>query len=165
MRLERVAQADALIGRGCQERPDVTRRIDHETPAVTDLDEVRRVAEALVDEGRDRDQSFLHEAGSGCASRSSAGFRRVSDHYSRSVEEPKPPPLATAPPARPGQPGEAGAAQAPTARGLSALWRPLERLALVRFVSQDRGEIEIKGKSRLRAYLLIVKGAASEGDS
>ena len=65
MRLERMAQPDALIGRGGQERPDVAGRIDHETPLITDLDEVRGVPESFVDEGRDRDQSFLQEAVSG----------------------------------------------------------------------------------------------------
>jgi hypothetical protein len=80
------------------------------------------------------------------------------------VEEPKPPPLAVAPPARRVNLAKP-VRRAPTARALSALWRPLQRLALVGVVSEDRGEIEIKGKGRLRAYLLIVKGAASEGDS
>jgi adenylate cyclase len=34
-----------------------------------------------------------------------------------------------------------------------------------RFQFEDRGEIEIKGKGRLRAYLLIGRGSASEDHS
>jgi hypothetical protein len=40
MRLERMGQPDAAICRGGQELLDVARRIDHQSSAVTDLDEV-----------------------------------------------------------------------------------------------------------------------------
>jgi hypothetical protein len=40
MRLDRMSQPDAAISRGGQELLDVARRIDHQSSAVTDLDEV-----------------------------------------------------------------------------------------------------------------------------
>jgi adenylate cyclase len=72
------------------------------------------------------------------------GAGRLFDHYSRSVEEPKPPPAGISPPARPNQPGEAGGASAPTARALGALWRPLERLALIGIASSDSDDIRVQ---------------------
>jgi len=64
--------------------------------------------------------------------------------YSWAVEESKPPVIAIDPAAGPGQRGDLGAGPSPTQRVLGALWRRLERLALIGVVSGDSDDVRVQ---------------------
>jgi adenylate cyclase len=100
------------------------------------LDQARR--------GHRHDQSFLLETSSFVRAANRAAPGRVSDHYSRFVEEPKPRAAASNPPDRADVAAEARAPRAPTERVLGALRRALERFARIGVVATDSEEVRLQ---------------------